>query len=136
LSEKENKMNDPLNPGSTLPLVVPLNQVGVVRLTLLDESGVETLRQMENIDWAGGGSFFSLVVAADGLSAEIHPTAVGTAQLSIGTGPLTGDGPSFNSARNVSVVAAVLDVEDQNQNAVRFVATHYSVVKAGVGRGP
>lgn len=122
--------------GNTLPLIVPLNQVGVVRLTLLDESGVETLRQAANIDWSGGSTFFTFVVAADGLSAEIHPLAVGSSSLSIGISPLTGDGPTFSTARNVSIIAAVTAVEDQEQNAIRFMATKYSVVKAGVGRGP
>lgn len=105
---------------------VPLNRIGVVRADLIDITGAKTNVQPPHIYWyitGGGSSYFSLVVAADGLSAEIHPIAVGSASLQIEAL----DGYDVLQTRTVEIVANASDSLASGADP-KFIGTNLSIV--------
>lgn len=109
---------------------VPLNRVGVVKATLVDLSGEETPIQMDTLQWSvnggGGSSYFDLVVAADGLSVEIHPLATGSGSVTISVGSL-GE-PSVAQTRTVEIVSNSSEPPATGAYP-RFIGTNIAIVR-------
>jgi hypothetical protein len=108
---------------------VPLNRIGVLKMHQVDIAGDPTSQQAESAAWSlgvGASSYFSLVVSADGLTAEIHPIAEGTGTI------------IFRLSDDVTLSAQDYDVQitanssdpGPSGNHVRFVGASLSVVQA------
>lgn len=108
---------------------IPLNRVGVVRASLIDLAGEETPIQMDTLQWSitgGGASYYDLVVAADGLSAEIHPIAEGSGSVRIDVSRL-GEA-SVSQVRTVEIVANSSDPAADGPYP-KFIGTKLSIVR-------
>jgi hypothetical protein len=110
-------------------ITVPLNRVGVIRLRQIDIAGSETQNQASQVEWivaAGSVGYFSLVVSADGLTAEIHPLAEGSGHCAV---TLTDDISIGQKSYYVDIVANTSDPGPVG-NSVRFVGAEFAVVKS------
>lgn len=105
---------------------IPLNRVGVIKASLLDISGQPTPKQIPTIWWmlgSGSSSYFTLVVAADGLSAEVHPVAVGSGSITIELNV----SPTRQQNITIDITSNASDTGPSG-NDPRFIGTQLSVV--------
>lgn len=108
---------------------VPLNRVGVVRAVPIDSEGEPTSKQMDNYDWSlfiGSDSYFELVVAADGLSAEIRPIAEGSGGIAFAP-TRVGDFSFVTQSRTVEIIANASD-SGESGNDPKFAGLKCSIV--------